>query len=53
VGLEADHRGASEELAGSRSADVVKVAVDIRDVWDSTSSTAASRWATGHGKRVN
>jgi hypothetical protein len=37
-------------LADSRSADVVEVALDVGDVRDSISSTAASQWNTEHGK---
>jgi hypothetical protein len=36
--------------AGSRSAGVVEVALDIGDVRDNTLSTAASQRATGHEK---
>jgi hypothetical protein len=49
-GAQERHPGASDELSGSRSAGVAEVALDAGDEWDSTTSTAASRQSTGHGK---
>jgi hypothetical protein len=45
-----DRSGALDGLADSRSTGVVEVALDISDVRDIISSTAASRWNTEHGK---
>jgi hypothetical protein len=51
VELEAAHPGASDEMAGSRSAGVVEIELDAGDDRDSTPPTVASRRATGNGKR--
>jgi hypothetical protein len=37
-------------LEDSRSIGMVEVALDVGDIWDSISSTAASRWNTEHRK---
>jgi hypothetical protein len=48
--LEKNSSGDLDGLAGSRFAGAVEVvALDVGDFRDNTSSTADSRWNTGHG----